>query len=209
MAVPLKNLPAWQGRTVAVLASGPSSTPRASQLLREAGVPVIATNTTGKLGCDILYGADVSWWTNRDNEWALSSEALLVTASVSVPFRKVHSVLVTGLYGFDPVVGNIRTGMNSGYQAIHLALQTKPARLLVLGVDLTIKHGVHWHGLHSNGMSNPSERFLERCRPWFSALREIADKQGTSVINCSQISKLDCFPISTLEKELASSSSSP
>lgn len=201
-------LQSWQGRTVAVMASGPSSSPQAKQRLRAADVPVIATNNTGKLGCDLLYAADSSWWTHEDNLWALNTEAVLVTASVSVPFKKVTKVEVTGLYGFDPVVGQIRTGANSGYQALHLAIQSRASRVLVLGVDMTLRHGVHWHGPHSNGLSNPSEQFFQRCLPMFSALRAAADEYGVDVVNCSEISAVTAFRKSTLEKELESCSSS-
>lgn len=209
MNSPLKNLlRSWQGITVAVMASGPSSSPQARHLLSAAGVPVIATNNTGKLGCDLLYAADVSWWMHEDNLWALSAEAVLVTASVSVPFRKVNKIEVTGLHGYDPVVGQIRTGANSGYQAIHLAIQSGASKVLVLGVDMTLKHGVHWHGPHKNGLSNPSERFFQRCLPMFSALRKAADEREIDVVNCSPLSAVDAFRKSTVEKELGSCSSS-
>jgi len=135
----------------------------------------------------------------------MSAEVVLATASVSLPYKKVERILVTGLYGYDEIIGHIRTGANSGYQAIHLAIQSEAAKVLVLGVDMTLRHGIHWHGPHTSGLSNPSERFFQRCLPMFAALGEVATLKGVDVVNCSPTSLVTAFRRSTLEKELDSS----
>jgi len=121
----------------------------------------------------------------------------------------VHAVNVTGVRGYDSVIGNVRTGMNSGYQALHVAMQTGASKILLLGVDFTLRHGIHWHGAHVTGLGNPSERLFDRCRNMFTELATVAQSLGTEVVNCSDLSTVTAFRKSSLEVELDRNHPSP
>ena len=90
--------------------------------------------------------------------------------------------------------GILGDGGNSGFQAINLAVQCGAAKIILIGFDMRLDHGVHWHGKHGRGLNNPSERNLAKWRrgldglaPWFDAL-------GVRVINCSAVSALEAYP---------------
>ena len=80
----------------------------------------------------------------------------------------------------------VRTGGNSGHQAINLAFHTGAGKILLIGFD---QQGLHWFGDHPQP-SNPDYDTLEkRYVPLAAALR----KQRVPVINCSPGTKLNAF----------------
>jgi hypothetical protein len=100
----------------------------------------------------------------------------------------------SGRDGYDPTPGCVRTGLNSGYQSTHLAMQAGATKILLFGLDMSVKHGVHWHGPHVGGLGNPDENLFRICRRHFATLADAARKMGVEIINCSEISELDTFP---------------
>lgn len=141
----------------------------------------------------MLYAADFLWW-SLNNEWALKHPGIKVTASASVPYSSVEFLRPSGTEGYDPTPGVIRTGLNSGYQATHIAMQAGASRILLFGVDLSLKFGVHWHGAHKRGLSNPNERLFMIMRQKFRSLVAPAKELGVEILNCSPLSELEHFP---------------
>lgn len=94
------------------------------------------------------------------------------------------------------------TGGNSGYQAINLSVQFGANRILLLGFDMTIARGIHWHGRHPDGMCNPSEGGCRTWRKTFAAAIPDLRALGVTVINCSRETALTCFPRAKLETVL-------
>lgn len=80
----------------------------------------------------------------------------------------------------------VRSGGNSGHQAINLAFHTGAARILLIGFD---QHGPHWFGEHPQP-SNPDYHTLEKR---YAAMVAPLRKQGVEVVNCSPGSKLNAF----------------
>jgi hypothetical protein len=189
----------WEGQTVAILASGPSQSQRLCNLVAGAGLPAIAINDTFRLApwAAMLYAADSSWWRIHQQE-ALKFAGLKVTCNNSVEFKAVHLLKQSGAEGFDPDPAAVRTGGNSGYQAIHVALHAKAKRILLLGFDMSDRDGHHWHGKHKQPLrttdSNTYKIWCER----FKAL----NKRGAEIINCTPASALTCFPKMELEAAL-------
>lgn len=96
--------------------------------------------------------------------------------------------------------GVIGWGGNSGFHALNLALQFGAARVVLVGFDMTIAAGVHWHGVHPGHLNNPTGRLLMK---W----AEILDRQaprlralGVEVLNASPASALAAYPKVTLEE---------
>lgn len=188
----------WTGRTVAVLASGPSMTPHVAAAVRS--IPTIVINDTFRLApwAALLYAADAAWW--RANPDAHAFAGLKVTVD-SVP--GVESLRNSGSSGFDPDPQSIRTGSNSGYQGVHIAAQAGAARILLFGFDMSAAKGAHWFGAHRNGLVNTAPETYVRFIRRFSDLKTSLDALGVEVINCTPGSALTCFPMRSLEEALA------
>lgn len=195
----------WEGQTVAVLASGPSMTKEQAELIHRAGIPSIAINTTYRLApwASMLYAADPEWWMHSLNKSALEFQGLKVSCS---KVRDVLHIQHTGRRGFDPNPSHIRTGSNSGYQALHIAVHAGAKKIILLGFDMTSKHGNHWHKEHPNPLRTTAPETFESWIQAFTELSEVLKSMGVEVVNCSPSTALHCFRRASLENELATSS---
>ena len=101
----------------------------------------IVTNNTRELApwADVLYAADCHWWRHYPD--ALEFAGVKVTADERTADQRVRLLRRTGTDGYDPELGNVRTGGNTGYQCIHLAMQAGAARILLFGFDMRGSHG--------------------------------------------------------------------
>lgn len=91
---------------------------------------------------------------------------------------------------------------NSGFTAINLAIRFGAERLLLVGFDVRVDRGLHWHGVHDRRLNNPDE---DRTARWRRILDDAAlhlAAAGVEVINCSPISALTAYPKLTLEAAL-------
>lgn len=189
----------WAGRTVAILASGPSMSEAVAEAVRNAGVPTISVNTTHRLApwADMLYAADETWWNHPDNRDATAFAGLKVSvASV----RGVLRLRNSGVTGFDADPQSLRTGGNGGYQALHIAVHAGASRVLLCGYDM---RGCHWHGKHPRPLRRTEpEVYAQWCKRYETLLPALA-KQGVDVVNVTPGSALSCFRRAVLEDELA------
>jgi len=129
---------------------------------------------------------DAKWWLQHPEARAFPGD------------KWCGSKAVDGLKWMPPSTG-VGTHSNSGLRALDLAIRHYGAkRVLLLGVDLV---GKHYHDDHPLPLKNPdAERFaLFRAQFTAYALRVPA---GVSVINCSPISTLECFPKCALDVAL-------
>lgn len=189
--------PMWVGRTVAILASGPGMSQEVADAVRDVKLPTIVINTTYLLApwADILYAADQEWWINNPD--ALKFLGLKVTCTQ--PIRPdVLCLENSGREGFDDRPSCIRTGQNSGYQAVHIAAHAKPSRILLFGFNMS---GHNWHGKHPQPLrTTPLEDYLRWLSKWDGLAVELRAR-GVTVINCTPDSALRCFP--TMDAALA------
>lgn len=187
----------WQGKTVLLLATGPSLTPltinlcRAVRRLRADAVAAVAVSDAFRVApwADMLYSADAAWWHAHAQE-ALKFEGLKVTVSPSVSNRHVHLLKQGEVEGFAASPDTLATGGNSGYQALHLAVHAGARRALLCGYDMTGKRGAHFFGDHPRNLRTTDEASFGRFAPRFAALAG----RGTEIINCSPGSAIECFP---------------
>lgn len=186
--------PMWEGRTVAILASGPSMSPTVAASV--AHLPRIVINTTYRLApdADILYACDPAWWQAHPEAAAVRGIKLALEHAPGKRLPVPAGVLFmrnTGRLGFDPSPACLRTGDNSGAQAVQVAVHARAARILLLGFDMK---GGHWHGAHPAGLAptGPSQ-----CRKFVTAFRSLAlelARRPVEILNCTPGSALDCFP---------------
>ena len=99
-------------------------------------------------------------------------------------------------------MGRVGWSGNSGFHAFNLSVQLQPARIILVGFDMSIEHGLHWHGPHPSGLNNPSSRNVDRWRRAMDASAEVVEALGIQVVNCSAISALQNFPKQSLEEAL-------
>lgn len=190
----------WAGERVVVLASGPSMSAEVAEVVRGAHaarvVRAIVVNDTFRLApwADLLYAADHTWWSLRPE--AMAFAGLKATIGMHSALRWLRN---TGVVGFDPDPSALRTGGNSGYQAIHLAVHAGARRVLLCGFDM---HGTHWHGPHEAPLRNTTDYVFGRWLQRFDTLAEELRERGVEVINCTHGSALTCFPRGWLEQEI-------
>jgi hypothetical protein len=182
----------WQGRTVTVLASGPSLTLADVEKVWGTG-PVIVVNTTFRMArwADVLVAYDAKWWKEYRGEVEETFRGEKVAFSPSIPGTQSLRQ-VPWLWSFR----------NSGACALGLAVVTRPARILLLGFDCQRTGGKkHWHADHPAGMTNTLS--LPTWPKIFTAVARFAKGQKVDVLNCTRETALTCFPRVKLEEALA------
>lgn len=187
MARPWRVPPMFEGMTVAVLASGPSMSHRMAKQAKSVSDVCIVTNDTIALApwATLLYAADHAWW-DLNMEYLKTYGGLMVTADERTDYKRVLLLKRTGIEGFDPDTANIRTGGNSGYQAIHVAIHAQAKRILLFGFDM---HGTHWFGEHKKPLRSTPQQTFDKWIDRFEALTDKAD-----IVNCTPGSAITCFP---------------
>jgi hypothetical protein len=152
------------------------------------GLPTIVINNTHQLApwADILYAADEEWWQHHPEAMAFPGSKVTVGN-----VRGVHRLEITGGLGFDADPRRVRTGSNSGYQALHIAVHTGAKRILLLGYDM---QGGHWHPEHNFPLKTTTDSCYEKWIRRFGELAPILKGMGVEVLNCTPGSALTCFP---------------
>ena len=206
---PLAWFPDWRGKTAIVLASGPSAKDADLEVAR-GRAEVLAVNESWRLApwASALYGCDGTWWLSKGGvpEFAGLKVTQDVTASTAYGLRRVRLHLATGRMHMD-VAGEIgggsrRGGGNSGFQALNLALQFGAARILLVGFDMSLAGGVHWHGAHPARLNNPSARAIGHWAEVLDAVAPAIADLGVEVLNCSPPSALAAYRKANLAEAL-------
>ena len=185
------------------LASGPSLTAADVELVRQAGVPTVVTNTTFRLApwADALFGFDARWWATKDPATGLTH-----AQEVDRDFqgRRFCRSALGFNYGAEPLHASswFRGSGNSGTCAISLAVSAGARRIILLGFDCTFAPDgrKHWHGNHPPGLQNCLS--IARWPLQFTRVKRQADAARVPVINCSRRTSLDMFPRVPLEEVL-------
>lgn len=178
----------WAGKTVAILASGPSMSQAVADKVRADRLPAIVVNTTFRLApwADLLYGADASWWKNTAG--ALQFAGLKFSCE---PVLGILNLRNAGKTGYSDDATCIHTYGNSGAQAIQIAAKGGAARILLHGFDM---RGSHWHGEHPKPLRSTSAGTLDG---WVKSMETLAAElaqRSVQVVNCTPGSALKCFP---------------
>lgn len=195
----------WTGETCLLVASGPSATSVDLEIAR-GRVRAIAVNLSWRLcpWADVLYATDGAFWKAQGGVpefkgLRLTSDERAVEAFgiAKVQCRKQDDRILLDAPG---VIG---WGGNSGFHALNLAIQFGAAKVILVGFDMTLERGSHWHGEHEGGLHNPTRGNVDRWRRVFDKAAPIAASLGVSVLNCSPGSALESFPKMSLEEALA------
>lgn len=208
----------WPGETVVCLGSGPSLTQEDVDYVR-GKARVIVVNSTYRLApwADVLYACDDSWWGRASRDRSLETFGGL---RFSITYRKYRldddraitiephkakarvSVLRnTGEEGLETSPLGLRTGQNSGYQAVNLAVHLGARRIVLLGYDMQYgpRNAKHWSGHPADALTSPFQLFVRL----FESLVEPIRVAGVEIVNCSRRTALQCFPKRELREVLA------
>ena len=184
----------WHGKTVVCIASGPSLTAADCELVRQAALPAIVTNTSVRLApwAEVLMGFDGAWWSKHAAELQDFKGQRVSCSNIAAKLGAQNLQDVLGFRGFG----------NSGTAAISLAVLGRAARVVLLGFDCQHTGGqTHWHGDHPPGLGNAKGVALWPAK--FDKAAQYAAKHGVAVVNASRATALTCFPRVALEDELA------
>lgn len=193
MKTPPAWFPNWTGEAVVIVAGGPSAKDVPLEQARDRA-KFIAINTSYRLApwADVLYACDANWWIEHKGAPTFAGLKVSQDKRAAQIYRHVRHV--TSVRGIEHLVldqpGLIGWGGNSGFHAINLAVQWGANKLILVGYDMNLKGGSHWHGDHTGRCSNPNAQNVERWRRVVDAAAPTLAKLGVKVFNCSPVSSL-------------------
>lgn len=216
----------WEGETAICIGGGPSLTQEDLELTRRSRV--IAINDAYLIApwADICYFADAQWWKwhtdgiKKSWPWASFTaeqqrESFKTFAGQKVTIdatgRMIPAPEVFMLHndsmdrqdtgGLSERPNALRTGSNSGYQSVNLAVLAGAKRILLLGYDMKFSGGrTHSHNGHpTKGAEDSYTRWAKN----FDSMRPHLHKLGVEVINCSPDSVITAFKRGDIASVLA------
>ena len=200
--------PDWRKEVVVILGCGPSLSKEQIDCI-EGRAKVVVINLAFRAApfADILYAGDGSFWESYPD--SLEFPGLKVTANFkhTCKSEKLHVVTVhpTVRMGrrFSTLPGTLGYGGNSGFQALNLVLQLGSQAVILLGFDMNVNLGGHWHKDHPEPLTNPNQRFVNHWKRAFRRDLPIINSFGARIINASLNTRLDIFPMMSIGKALS------
>lgn len=89
--------------------------------------------------------------------------------------------------------GQIGWGGNGGFHALNIACQFGAKKIILLGFDMSLMRGLHWHGKHQDGLNNPRQGNVDRWRVVLDAQAPALAARGIDVIIGSPGSALTAY----------------
>ena len=221
--------PNWTNSPVLLVGSGPSANVLRnldlSRYQRDAGLRIVTVNNAFKLvpDADVLYSHAIGWWRHYEGDvhtcWRgkaiigtdpeickLFPDTQLLRPRIDLKvdpalpehLRYVHTLLMD-----EP--GVVGWGKNGGFHMLNWLLQLDVPEIILMGIDATLEHGVHWHGPHE-GIKNPGVPDVVLWKHyWDHAAEDIrAMRLRTRVVNAGELSKLTAYPRVDLLRHLES-----
>ncbi len=186
----------WPGETVVCIGTGPSLTPADVDACR-GRARVIVINNAYKIApwADVMYACDAKFWKWEQGAASFQGRKYAIEAAAA-QWPGVEVLRNLGPRGLSLDPSGVKTGHNSMYQAINMAVLFGAATVLLLGCDM---RGDHYFGSHPDKSRPPFAKCLEAFPTLVAPLKAI----GVAVFNCSRESALTCFPRASLGEMLA------
>ena len=212
--MPLERI--FCGRTVALIATGPSLTPQQVDAARRKGFALAGCNNVWEMVPDLelLYACNEGWWNYYWSEALARHPAQKWTTNAQAAQKYgLNWIAERNRPGLskDPTV--IHHGHGSGYSLLNLAYLMGAARIVLLGYDL--RYAPNYSGAMKQVGSSPRHYFAEYPEPlrhWpkqqvvngvhvglLELYRGVAKQNAVEIINCTPGSALDCFARSDIE----------
>lgn len=197
----------WVGRTAVCIASGPSLTDGQVHLIgnahacNEVKVIAVADNYRKAPWADVVFAADILWWSRHVRDVTRLSAAERWTCDKTAAQR----------HGLKHMPGSAKTGLgvqslysngNSGAMAINLAALFGATRIILVGYDMQLSDGgrKHWFGDHPKPLVQAM--LFPEWRSRMAKLAQDCDKHGIVVLNATLKTALTCFSTCDLEEAL-------
>jgi len=199
--------PDLTGARVLIVASGPSAKEVPMEEAKGKAF-VVAINESWRLcrWADMLYACDGTWWKKRNGVPEFTGLRVSQDATARNNFPAVRHVrCVRGVNRLvmdrDDYIGDGRTSL---FQIINLAAHAGPPRVIgMVGADMRLDYGVHWHGPHEAGLNNPRAKTIEMWREHIDGIADDLAALGITVLNLSPVSALKNYRKATLQEFLA------
>lgn len=206
-AIDTSWFPDWSQHQCVVVASGPTANTITLATARDKA-KFVTVNNSWRLcpWADVLYACDFSWWDSQNGAPDFPGLKVSQDPKVARKFSDVCYINCIRSYedkGPSDRKGSISWGGNGGYQAVNLAIQFGCKKIILVGFDMRIDKGLHWHGKHgkykssfgeTKALKNPHAQQVERWRKSMDACKPWLDARGVRVINCSLVSALRSYP---------------
>lgn len=153
----------------------------------------------------MVYGCDSAWWDFRNGLPEFPGLKVCFSGNGLQGYPDIRRIDINRREEriLTERKGQTGSGGNSGFQALNLAVQFGAARVLLIGLDMTLSGGVHWYGPNTwKNANNPNDSNFGR---WIEAFENAAPALkalGVDVINCSPVSAIKSFPRKSLEDAL-------
>lgn len=73
-------------------------------------------------------------------------------------------------------------------------MQFGARKILLVGFDMSIEKGSHFHGKHPSPLNNPRQASVDRWRAILDDQAPLLARLGIPVINCASHSRLAAYP---------------
>ncbi len=182
----------WPGETFVCLGTGPSLTQQDVNLCR-GKARVIAVNDAHTIApwADVMYAADESYWRKQQGAPTFGGLKYAIEPQ-RIAWPGVQTLRNTGTHGLELQATGLRTGLNSGFQAIGLAVHLGAASIVLLGYDMG---GGHFFDSKPPVSTAKFAGWIKAFRTLVQPLRDLSVR----VVNCSRSTSLDAFPRVALE----------
>ena len=188
------------GGVVACIAGGPSVTPAQLAAVRGQVDAVIAINGSYRAApwADALYACDDRWRRLERGAPSFTGHKFALEPGAA-RWPGVVVLRNTGHEGLETDPSGVRTGRNSGYQAINVAVHLGARRVILLGYDMTIGPDGRRHHYDATGPTRlPFQMWLHH----FETIVAPLAARGVDVVNCSPRTALRVFPCRPLAEVL-------
>lgn len=168
------------------------------------GHPVIAVNDAHRLApwADVLYSSDQRWYGHYQGVPTFRGRKFGIRPLNPPDDWGITVLQNTGDRGVERSPTGLKNGRNSGAAAINLAVHLGAQRVVLVGYDMGHSGGpVHFFGEHPRNLraESPYDVFIDMIGAMVAPLAAL----GVEVVNCSRVSRLDCFPRASLAEALA------
>lgn len=188
--------------TVVILGGGPSLSQSEIAYVKGRAFTIAINATYRKaLWADCLYGADFTWWqsVNFAPEFSGKKYGIHSYDTDAMP-PDIWVLANTGMTGLETIPGGLRTGKNSGYQAINLAFHLGATKIVLLGYDM--QDGPNGETNHHEPHVVPWGHDYAEWLTCFRSLVEPLREAGIDVVNCSSRTALTQWPCRPLTEVL-------
>ena len=169
----------------AVLATGPSLTQEDIEFVKDR-LRVIAVSDAYRLApwAEALVSSDAAWWKAHPE----AREFQGAKYGIVHDFNNVPWV--------EPM--HVGSGINSGLLGIMAAVEAGATRVFLLGFDMH-SPGKHFFGEHPSPLRSTTQGRMDAFKRQFARYKP----KGVEIINCTQGSALDCYPMGDIRASVA------